>query len=461
MTSELRRLSQFEEEDWDSLLESIQKGDVVPVCGPELLVATEGTRTIPFYLKVVSELAKPFGISYAEGETLVDFATRVKGINPLYEQNKLQTRIRTVLGNLSSTRQPLLEKLISIDAFKLFLTTTPDKLLVNTIRNAGFETEEYQFWGHYKDDTDIPKESELAPEKRYVYHLFGKVDSGTDFAITEDDRLKYSCLWMELAKRPQQLLHYLEGKRLLVLGCGYENWQSRFFLYGLKKERLFSNSYMNSLFADSHAPADSKMDSFLSRSKGNIYYGGNASTFIDELCRRFQNYRQETKPPAILATSEQDEFKPNSIFISYASEDKEVAFAIMQRLDEAGWPVWLDKVKIPWGADWADEIKQNIHRCSHFIPLLSHHSTRINPCSPGRWFIREWNYAREERISRPDNNHFILPVNIDNCDPYGPGGWIPPEWRDLHIIEAPGGHLHDRDVEDIQKMMAAITQKQV
>ena len=96
--------------------------------------------------------------------------------------------------------------------------------------------------------------------------------TGQDFAITEDDRLKYSCKWMELEKKPQHLLKFLEGKCLLVLGCGYENWQNRFFLYGLKQDFLFTNQNMNSLFADSMISSDGKMDSFLSRSQGNIYF---------------------------------------------------------------------------------------------------------------------------------------------------------------------------------------------
>ena len=125
MVSELKRLSQFEEEDWDSLLESIQQGDVVPVCGPELLVFDEGGRIIPFYLKVILELAKPWGISLEEGETLVDFAIRIRGINPLYDQKKLRQRITTVLSDLYSKQkhQPLLEKLTSIGAFNLFIST--------------------------------------------------------------------------------------------------------------------------------------------------------------------------------------------------------------------------------------------------------------------------------------------------------------------------------------------------
>lgn len=46
---ETERLTEFKEHHWDMLLDYIGQGRVVPVVGPELLVAAEDGRSVPFY----------------------------------------------------------------------------------------------------------------------------------------------------------------------------------------------------------------------------------------------------------------------------------------------------------------------------------------------------------------------------------------------------------------------------
>ena len=75
--NELERLTEFKEHHWDMLLDYIGQGRVVPVVGPELLVATEDGRSKPFYQVVSRRLVRHFDMSEIEGETLSDLLSRL------------------------------------------------------------------------------------------------------------------------------------------------------------------------------------------------------------------------------------------------------------------------------------------------------------------------------------------------------------------------------------------------
>ena len=98
-----------------------------------------------------------------------------------------------------------------------------------------------------------------------------------------------------------------------------------------------------------------------------------------------------------------------SVFISYASADRAVARRLREGLLQAGLDVWLDEEEIVGGEAWDAKIRQQIHTCDYFMPLVSS-STEAR--SEG-YFRREWRLAVERTMDFADDVLFLVPVVID------------------------------------------------
>src|SRR4029078_3531407 len=78
-----------------------------------------------------------------------------------------------------------------------------------------------------------------------------------------------------------------------------------------------------------------------------------------------------------------------AVFLSYASQDAEAASRLCAGLRAAGIEVWFDQSDLRGGDVWDHKIRQQIHDCSLFIPVISAHTDeRIEG-----YFRLEWKLA--------------------------------------------------------------------
>ena len=436
------RLTEFTESHWDMLIDYISQGRVVPIIGPELLIAHDGASSISFYQLVMRRLAEYLSFPARSGENFDDFVLRyTRERQPMGVVRSAMVRI---LPELMTLDQPILDKLSAISSFKLFLTTTPDNLLFHSlIKTGGVEPEVCYFSRNYKKESDIPADL-VKISKRYVYHLYGRSMMGVEYAVSEDERLDYSCSWMDSNNQPQNLIRYLSDKYLLVLGCGYENWLTRFFLYGLKGKGLFSNLESSSLLADSYAPTDLHICSFLERCRGNIYYKGGAAEFINELSTRLSQSQIFINP------DNEREFMRDDVFISYATEDRAVALKIKSQLESVGISVWLDKYQLESGQDYERRINENIQNSSFFLPILSQTTATVRE---RRYFRKEWYWAEQEALTRSPLLPFVHPIAIDGVAPCDS---INAYINKVHWVSAQDGKLDEEFIHRMKSLCSKI-----
>ena len=62
---------------------------------------------------------------------------------------------------------------------------------------------------------------------------------------------------------------------------------------------------------------------------------------------------------------------PRAVFLSYASQDAEAARRICEALRGARIEVWFDQSELRGGDVWDQHIRQQIHDCALFVPLIS------------------------------------------------------------------------------------------
>src|SRR6202048_1318466 len=98
-----------------------------------------------------------------------------------------------------------------------------------------------------------------------------------------------------------------------------------------------------------------------------------------------------------------------AVFLSYASEDADVALRICEALRTAGIEVWLDQSELRGGDAWDAPIRRQIKTCSLFIPLISA-SSRLR--AEG-YFRLEWKLAVDRSHLMAADKAFLVPVVLD------------------------------------------------
>ncbi len=78
-----------------------------------------------------------------------------------------------------------------------------------------------------------------------------------------------------------------------------------------------------------------------------------------------------------------------AVFLSYASQDAQAAQRICEALRGAGIEVWFDRSELRGGDAWDRKIRDQIHDCRLFIPVISTNSEHRDE----GYFRREWSLA--------------------------------------------------------------------
>lgn len=104
-----------------------------------------------------------------------------------------------------------------------------------------------------------------------------------------------------------------------------------------------------------------------------------------------------------------------SVFLSYASQDRQAAQLIRDALLAHGLDAWYDESALDGGDVWDQKIRRQIRECDFFMPVIS---AQTEVRSEG-YFRREWRLAVERTLDMADDHIFLLPVVIDDTSETG------------------------------------------
>jgi hypothetical protein len=419
----------FSDRHWRNLLMDIEARQVIPIIGSELLVLAEEPGRPTLYQYVAKELVSRLSLDkerLSEGYGLLD-VTSLFFQDPRNRADDLYYETRGILTERSWLPPEPLRQLAAINHFGLFVSTTFDSMMEQALNELWFPARSHALaYSEKRRVEDIA--AELDGGQPTVFQIFGKLDATGDYGITEDKILEFTHRLQSRDQRPQNLFDALQAKSLLILGCNFPGWLARFFLRAAKGEQFLSQG-ARGVIADHGTPVDAEFVMFLERRQTAIYSQGNAVEFVAELSRRwmekFGQLDPGPTPPEPLEKSSQ--FKPDSVFLSYASEDLQFALQVKQAFDGMGVDVWFDKNKLESGDDYRLKIEKNIENCSYFVPLISRHTSTMEK----RFFQREWNKAIDEAAAYPREYPFIQPLLVDDTPLDSPG--IPRQFLDRHV----------------------------
>ena len=434
-------MTTLDDDAWDDLLSFIEERRVIPIVGPELLmVSTQGGPRLLFdwaaeklatRLNVdTAELPHPYNLNDV---VCVFLAGRGR-------REEAYVRLRSIIKDARFEPPPALRHLAAINDFDLFVSTTCDSLLegaINLERFSGSPTTEVLSYAPNRV-VDLPVEREHL-QRPLVYHLFGKLSASPTYVISDEDLLEFICALQSEHLVPEKLFHELEHNHLLFIGSNFTNWLARLFLRMAKRQRLSDPRDVGEVLADDHTSEDDRLVAFLQQVsvRTRIYVG--AERFVEELHRRWQGRR---KPATATASAAPARFLPpsrempdNAVFISYAREDLPAVQQLKVGLDAAGVTTWFDIDRLEAGDDYDRKIRNNIARCSYFIPVVSATTQRRLE----GYFRREWSYAMDRARNMADGALFILPVSIDTTD--AAEALVPDKFKALHFTQLPGGRV--------------------
>lgn len=452
---------------WGTLLESISRGQLIPIIGPALSVVKVGDEELTvdrFIARELIECLKQDDLlnrgdlppSPSLNDVVVWYARRHHGSDDLYPLIfQIFDANRTVFAAPEALRQ-----LAAIEPLKLFVTTAIDPLLVRALCEVRGGEPTVLSYAETKNDIEPGGARNSAGT---VYHMLGRASPiPNEVVISDEDLLEFVSKIQTTP--PKKLLDQLSSNYLLFLGGNLPDWLARLFLRSVRGVRLSYKRKQYEIMADDLTLRDATLVAFLDDfSAMTRIFAGSAEKFVAELCRRWQE-RAARDPRAGQAPQGGQQLAANraasnagvaasSLFVSYASEDREAARRLVDGLKAEGFDVWFDRERLLGGEVFQPDINKAIDKCSLFIPLISDHTRAYN-----RSFHKEWNVALERMEKYPRGVSFVLPVIIDDSsvDLKDHGG-VDERWTKLTTMVARDGSVTGELIEAITKALTRLS----
>jgi hypothetical protein len=454
------------ERSWDRLLKSIEDGLVVPVLGPQVLIAQGSNDS--FQARVARQLLEfydcdPGGDPLPPFRELNEAVTRLKRDHPIQDfYGDIHDAIQKLTAKSDAAISESVKHIAAISHFRLFVTLTPDDLLARSLRTRCTVNEIiHSPYLPTSEGVDLPTDWLSRQGEVYLLYLFGKSRPAPMFAIHDEDILEYVHNIIARGSHvPVKFFDELQQRSLLLIGCNFPEWLSRFFLRLTNQRRLSDTQRKREWLVEALKPEEELIYFLKSYSEGTeILSDISPAAFIVELHQRWlaRNGAADQVAPV------QVEIVPHNtlFFISYCrSPDFPSAIKLVESLKLLGVAdneIWFDQSAIEPGQDFRERILDGLRTCRYFVPLISSSADQLDE----KFFRREWNDALD-RSKSIQGRTFVVPVIVDQA--YDPEHYqrVPREWKDtLHFGHAPDGLPDEQTNSLLKNLIRAERQRSV
>lgn len=348
-----------------------------------------------YFLKKVNENSNVQYENYNEIALYMD--ERINPIRQLVESGEIEFNEKTVSRELMA--------LLETKLFTTILTTTTDGFLEAALKKIwGKELRVVNIYDKETVDELQDAIKNCRKGRKYnqptLIYVFGKMeeDWSKDYFRTDADAILLIEEWMRMkAQSNNEMLEFIKSKRLLALGCKYDNWYFRFFWYvltgALDGNRKFEGPGEVAFELNSDEQSDNKLLQFLDRT--NICVLGNAESFIKTITKTLT----EDSEDAPFRQQVIDSRHRGGIFISYCSKDALAASQLFFKLcenKEKKYDVWLDNARLYGGDNYEKEIAEAISSAKVFIAVLSPHiADDLKKGDTNHYYNEEWRKAQQ------------------------------------------------------------------
>lgn len=310
--------------------------------------------------------------------------------------------------------------LLETRLFTTVLTTTTDGFLEAAMRKVWGK--ELRVVNIYDKETvdDLQKalkncrrgQKYNQPTLIYVFGKLEKDDLAKKYIKTDADAILLIEKWMKMdVEAYNEMLEFIRSKRLLALGCKYDNWYFRFLWYvltGVNKssdENNYDGQGEVAFTIDEKDKAEAKLLQFLNRT--DICVLGDARSFVNDIIKMLT----ESSEDALLRQQIVGSRRRGGIFISYCSKDALAACQLFFQLSEKKYDVWLDNERIYGGDHYEKEIADAISAAKVIVTLLSPHvADDLKKGNTDQYYNKEW------RMAQQFGDKTLIPLAVNGYD---------------------------------------------
>jgi hypothetical protein len=406
----------WEDDDWKTIIHTLSRRNCILMLGPEASPGKVNGHIRPLAEILANELAEKVKakiearkISPFDLPQVASYYCMEAGRNGL--EAKVEMFYEEHLRLTSDFHKDL-----AVLPFYFAITSCPDRMFYNALRETGREPviQGYNFRG--ATSAMVTMGSIEAP---LLFGLYGCIDEPESLVLTENDLLDFLVAVVSgnppLPKNVVSELHD-SNKSFLFLGFGFKHWYLRVLLHVLKGDKKQAHS-----FALEELPQDEEefQRAILFFQEGDCkihIYNKELKSFVKELRERYEKEEgpvtpgEEEKPPHG-AKEEVGAGGAPTVFICHASENKDFAGFLYEKLKEEEFNPWLDKKSLRGGDEWDEVIEKAIEKEIDYVVILQ--SRDLAKKFEG-YVNKEINMALDRQESFRRGIRFIIPVRIDD-----------------------------------------------
>lgn len=366
------------------------------------------TLTLNEYLAL--RMADKFGLNYLDDSMLnlncvflkskFTEATRYKMLHDEYQQLSTEKLLDDY------------EKLASIRDFRIYINTGPDNFLADAFARIPDRKPQFiaaQLLESNNNNVVIKEPSAFEP---IVFNIFGSIVKApyNDCAVTDENYIEMIVKLQQESTTQQSafntLFNLLRENNLLIIGSSFPDWLMRFLIRLIAAERYTQSN--QKLISDAGTLSRIEFENFLQQYQGQVITQ-NEETFKSpgDFVQALYNATQNSSQNIVQRYKEK-------VFISFISEDKNIAQLLNNAFAEKGVPVFFDGNEIFSGTNFNNVIKPEIQNCDFFLPVITARSVK-DPIDVKRYVYKEWTLAGFRRMAGEDaaaTTTFIKPYTI-------------------------------------------------
>lgn len=310
---------------------------------------------------------------------------------------------------------PELSNMLRLLMFRFVMTTTIDDSLERLMKdiwgkrlrvvNIADTNDWMQFQKELSEtiDTTEPMRTVYNYNRPTLIYIFGKVEEDTskDFLKTENDAIEFIEKWI---KAKGAVIKFISEKRILALGCKFDDWYFRFFWYIFKRDfdKLGEGEVAISL--DDQNSSEHNLKEYLKRK--SIYIHPDARKFMTDI-NSMLTLDTKCQGSIIFHDILIRRRGCGEIFLSYCSRDFAIASRLFLKLTDMGYQVWFDNESL-CGGNYENEIISAINNASVIITLLTPNiADDLTVSSTDHYYIKEWMLAVQT------GNERLIPVAVN------------------------------------------------
>jgi hypothetical protein len=402
------RMLSLNDRDWRRLIESINRGNCVLLCGPDVCGPDVVSGTVASDDPLASVLARKLAISLpVDTPPISDDLAHVAQLryNKDGDRSDLEVEIEEFYKPLDELTSDFHRDLARLP-FTLCLTTIPAHFLSNAFRAVG----KSPILDYYHFRKSRPTRlSETGSQRPIVYHLYGDLVALDSLVLTETDLLEFL---VNVVRGAPPLPAYIAGQladpqmSFLFLGFGFQRWYTRVLLHALQTYHHRNRSMAVEATSFFDHPDSGHTALFFEKEHKIEFRQHSWGDFAAELRRRYEERR---------ATPTPRELPPDAptVFLCYDSRDRDRVMDLDEQLQALNIGTWRDQQDLRGGDEWDRRIEQVLRKQVDYVLVLQTPHMLQRPESYVHKEIKEA-LIRQDRFNQGE--HFLIPAILEPCD---------------------------------------------